>query len=317
MRRFGLRLAALSLALVLGLALGGCGGSDDGDPPPTAAETTPKPPPIRIGAKNFTEQAILAELYRQALEAKGYDVVLKLDIGSTEIVHRALRRGELDMYPEYIGVLLSEVANDTDRPPSDAAAYDAAQDFERRNGFTLLAQTPFADANALAVKPPLARRHRLRTIADLRRLKGKIEIAALPEFATRFEGLEGLREVYGLRRLEVVPAEGSERYAMLDRGEVDVASVFTSEGQLAGGDYVVLGDPRRVFASGHVAPVVNDKLLETHGPGLRRAIDAVTRALTTDAMREMNGDVDLRKRRPAAVAGEFLRARGLVSAAAG
>ncbi|HEV2058765.1 MAG TPA: glycine betaine ABC transporter substrate-binding protein, partial [Solirubrobacteraceae bacterium] len=100
---------------------------------------------------------------------------------------------------------------------------------------------------------------------------------------------------------------------MLDAGEVDVASVFTSEGQLAGDDYVVLDDPRRLFASGHVAPVVNEKVLEAHGPGLREAINAVSRELTTSAMREMNGAVDLRKRQPAAVAGEFLRARGLLS----
>ena len=105
---------------------------------------------------------ILGELYRQALEAKGYDVVLKPDIGSSEIVHRALRRGALDMYPEYIGVLLSEVAQEH-RPPAAATPRPTTprQAFERRNGFTLLAQTPFADANALAVKPPFARRHRL------------------------------------------------------------------------------------------------------------------------------------------------------------
>lgn len=314
MLRALLRLAALCLLLGVGLALGGCGGSDDDDAPPVVRETTPDAPPIRLGAKNFTEQTILGELYRQALEAKGYDVVLKLDIGSSEIVHRALRRGELDMYPEYIGVLLSEVADNTDRPPSDAAAYQAAQAFERRNGFTLLAQTPFADSNALAVKPRFAEQHGLRTIADLRKLDGTVEIAALAEFATRFEGLKGLRQEYRLNNLDVVKADGSDRYTKLDSGEVDVASVFTSEGQLAGDDYVVLQDPRRVFASGHVAPVVNDTLLETHGPGLRRAIDAVTRALTTSAMRKMNGDVDLRRREPAAVAGEFLRARGLLDA---
>ena len=267
--------------------------------------------PIRIGAKNFTEQTILGELYGQALEAKGFEVDLKLDIGSSEIVHRALRRGALDMYPEYIGVLLSEVAERTDRPRSDDAAYEEAKAFEMSNGFTLLAQTPFADSNALAVKPQFAKRHGLRTIADLRKLKGTVKVSALAEFDTRFEGMKGLRSVYGLRNLEVVPVEGSERYTALDDGDADVASVFTSEGQLAGDDYVVLGDPRRLFASGHVAPVVDDKVIETHGDALKTAIDAVTRVLTTDAMREMNAAVDLESREPATVAAEFLREQGL------
>ena len=311
MRRSALGLAVLSLGLGLVLAIGGCGGSDD-DAPPADVATTPDRPPIRIGTKNFTEQKILGELYRQALEAKGYEVQLESNIGSSEIVHRVLRRGVLDMYPEYIGVLLSEVAEETDRPPSDAAAYNAAQAFERRNGFTLLGQSPLDDRNALAVTPQFARRHGLATIADLRKLKRTVKIAAQAEFATRFEGVDGLREVYRLRRIDVVKAAGSERYAKLDGGDVDVASVFTTEGQLAGDDYVVLKDPELLFASGRVAPVASNKLLEEQGPGLRTAIDAVSRALTTSAMREMNGDVDLKKRQPGAVAGEFLRAQGLL-----
>lgn len=310
MRRVVLWLAALGLSLGLAVALGGCGGSDD--EPSGAGETTPGESPIRIGTKNFTEQRILGELYRQALRAKGYEVVLKTDIGSSEIVHRALQRGVLDMYPEYIGVLLSEVAEVTERPRSDAAAYEAANAFERRNGFTLLAQTPFSDSNALAVKPQFARRHGLRTIADLRKIKRTVRIAALPEFATRFEGMKGLRQRYGLDNLEAVDAESHERYPMLDDGDVDMAVVFTSEGQLAGDDYVVLEDPRQVFASGRVAPIVSDELLESHGAQLRDAINAVSRELTTSAMREMNGAVDLGERKPAAVATEFLRARDLL-----
>ena len=310
MRRIVILLSGLVLVLA-GLALGACGGGDD-DPGTDRAATTPSGPPITIGAKNFTEQAILGHLYRQALEAKGYEVVLKPDVGSTEIIHRALQRGALDMYPEYIGVLLSEVAQERERPRSPAAAYDAAKAYERERGFTMLAQTPFSDSNALGVKPEFARRNRLTTIADLRRVRRTLKIGALPEFATRFEGMDGLREVYGLRRLRVVPVESDGRYAALDSGRVDIASVFTTEGQLAGEKYVVLGDPRGLFASGHVAPIVSDKVLAAHGDGLRTAIDAVTRALTTSAMRQMNAAVDIEGQRPADVAARFLRGNGLV-----
>ena len=303
---------AVALVAALALLLGGCGGSDDDNPSRDAA-TTPSEAPIRIGSKNFTEQAILGELYRQALEAKGYDVVLKSDVGSTEIIHRALRRGALDMYPEYVGVLLSEVAEVRERPRSAAASYELAKDFEAKSGFTLLAQTPFSDSNALGVLPAFARRHRLRTIADLRRLPGTVRIAALPEFRTRFEGLVGLRKVYRLRRVRVVPVlDSAGRYPALDSGDVEVALVFTTEGQLAGDKYVVLADPRGLFASGHVAPVVSDELLAAHGTGLQTAIDAVSRALTTPVMRQMNAAVDLDGRKPADVAQAFLRERDLL-----
>jgi osmoprotectant transport system substrate-binding protein len=304
------RLLGLLAALVLAVVVAACGGSDD-----DAASTTDRPapatgPPIRIGTKNFTEQTILGELYRQALESEGFDVELKTDIGSTEIVHRALKRGALDMYPEYVGVLLSEVADVRSRPRRPAASYELAKRYEKRGGFTLLAQTPFSDSNALAVKPAFARRHRLRTIADLRRLKGTVKIGALAEFRTRFEGLDGLREVYGLTRLMSLTSEN--RYAALDTGKVDVASVFTTEPQLAGDDYVVLADPRRLFSSGHLAPIVSDRTLATHGPRLQAAIDAVSKKLTTRAMREMNAAVDLRERPPADVAREFLQANSLL-----
>jgi osmoprotectant transport system substrate-binding protein len=302
----------LLAALLLALVLGGCGGDGDDDTQTNARSDAAEGPIIRIGSKNFTEQAILGELYRQALEAKGFAVVLKPDIGSTEIIHRALRRDALDMYPEYVGVLLSEVAKLTARPRSAAAAYEAAKEYEAKNGFVLLAQTPFSDANALGVKPEFAARNDLRTIADLRRLDGTVQIAALPEFRTRFEGLDGLREVYGLRNLEVRPVDdSSERYGALDDGSVDVASVFTTEPQLANDKYTVLDDPRGVFASGHVAPIVSEEILNAHGPRLQTAIDAVTRKLTTPAMRRMNAAVDVDRRKPAEVAEEFLRANKL------
>jgi osmoprotectant transport system substrate-binding protein len=307
------RAIALLTMLVLLATLGACGGGSDDNAAKTTDDATPATKqPIRIGSKNFTEQAILGELYRQALEAKGFDVVHKSDIGSTEIIHRALRRGALDMYPEYVGVLLSEIAEERSRPRGAAAAYEVAKKYERKGGFTLLPQTPFSNPNALGVKPAFAKRHNLRTIADLKRLKGIVRIGALPEFRTRYEGLDGLRAVYGLRNLRVTAVESNERYTALDNGDVDIASVFKTEGQLAGNSYVVLEDPRGLFASGHVAPIVGDEVLQAHGPSLRTAVDAVTKALTTPEMRQMNAAVDLFKRQPAEVATEFLQANNLL-----
>jgi osmoprotectant transport system substrate-binding protein len=301
-----LRLAALAIAAVL--ALGGCGGSDK---PASTAATGKAKAPLRIGTKNFAEQFLLGELYRQALEAKGFPVELKLNIGSSEIIHQALIDGALDMYPEYVGVLLSEVANVRSRPSSPRAAYRAAQAFERRKGFTLLGMTPFSDANALAVTPAYARRHHVRSIADLRRVPGTVEIGAPPEFATRFEGLVGLVQRYGLRNARARPLQIGRQYDALDAGRVDVAAVFTTDGQLASRRYVLLDDPRGVFGTQHVAPIISEAALRAHGPRLRAVIDAVSRRLTASAMRGMNAAVQLDGRPAAAVAARFLRRAGL------
>ncbi len=288
-------------------ALGGC----DGGKQETARDADASGPPVRLGTKDFTEQFILGELYSQALRAEGFRVDLKPDVGSSEIIHQAMESGGLDMYPEYVGVLLSEIANRRERPRSPAAAYLAARAFEEQRGFTLLSATPFSNSNALAVKRSFARRHRLRTIADLGRVTGTVKIGAAPEFRTRFEGLVGLTDRYGLDNLEVKPLVIGEQYAALEEGEVDVATVFTTDGQLAGRGYVLLEDSRDLFASQRVAPVISRPALRTHGGRLTATIDAVSERLTTGAMREMNAAVDGDGQTPSKVADAFLRGEGL------
>ena len=301
-----MRRAGLVVALVLVLA--GCGGSHT-----PAGRTTGReaPAPLRIGTKNFAEQFLLGELYKQALEAKGFPVELKEDIGSSEIIHQALTDGALDMYPEYVGVLLSEVAGVRQRPASPAAAYRAAQAFERKDGFMLLGVTPFSNANALAVTPAYARRHHVRSIGDLAKVPGGVRIGAPPEFRTRFEGLVGLSQRYRLRNAKARPMAIGAQYRALDSGTVDAAAVFTTDGQLAGSKYVLLDDPRGVFGTQHVAPIISRAALRSHGPRLRAVIDAVSRRLTASAMRRMNAAVQLRGRASADVADEFLRGAGL------
>ncbi|MGH2839337.1 MAG: glycine betaine ABC transporter substrate-binding protein [Solirubrobacteraceae bacterium] len=303
-----LRRAALAAVLMFAFVLAGCGGDEDKTQTTERSQT----PPVRIGTKNFTEQYILGELYKQTLEANGFDVELKGDVGSSEIIHQALVGGALDMYPEYIDLLLSEVANVRQRPRSAAAAYRAAKTFEEGSGFTLLAQTPFFDSNAIAVKPRFARRHRLRGIGDLRRMRA-VKLGAPAEFRTRFEGLIGLGERYGLtkKNLRLERMKIPDQYAALDADRIDLARVNTTDGQLADRDYELLLDPKRVFAKNHVAPVISRRALSTHGSRLQATIDAVSAKLTTTAMRKMNAAVDIDKRTPREVAAEFLRETGL------
>jgi osmoprotectant transport system substrate-binding protein len=298
----------LVLLLAASLIVGGCGGSDT---PKQSTGRQAAEAPLRIGTKNFAEQFLLGELYKQALEAKGIPVVVKANIGSSEIIHQALTDGALDMYPEYVGVLLSEVANERTRPKNPQAAYAEAQAFERGRGFALLGMTPFSDANALAVTPAYARRHHVRSIADLAKVPGGVRMGAPPEFETRFEGLVGLRDRYGIRDARFRALAIGRQYAALDSGRVDVAAVFTTDGQLAGGRYVILDDPRDVFGTQHVAPIISRAALRAHGPRLRAVLDAVSRQLTASAMRRMNAAVQLQGRSSAEVAGDFLRRAGL------
>jgi osmoprotectant transport system substrate-binding protein len=305
MTRRPLASAALVAAALL-LALGGCGGGGGKE----GEGATRAPDPIRLGTKNFTEQYVLGEIYAQAMRARGIRVELKSDIGSSEIVDQAMQIGSLDMYPEYTGVLLSEIAGQSRRPPTATAAYTSAREFEANRGYALLAMTPFSNSNALAVTHPTAKRYGLRTIADLAKVPGGARIAAPPEFRTRFEGLVGLRSRYGIRDARVAQMPIGEQYAALDKGRVDAAAVFMTDGMLEDEEYVILEDPRNLFSFQNVAPVVRRSVLD-RTPGLAKALDPVTARLTTKAMRAMNAEVDLDGRSPADVAAEFLRSQGL------
>jgi osmoprotectant transport system substrate-binding protein len=303
--------ARLATLLALGavgilLALAGCGGGGD-DSPDGPSQS---PDPVRLGTKNFTEQYILGELYAQAMRARGIPVELKSDIGSSEIVDQAMQIGSLDMYPEYTGVLLSEIAGVSRRPPSAEATFAAAQKFERTRGYDLLTMTPFSNSNALAVTHKTAMKYGLRTIGDLARIPGGATIAAPPEFRTRFEGLVGLRDRYMLSA-KVVAMPIGQQYKALNDGRVDAAAVFATDGMLEDEEYVILRDPRNLFSFQNVTPVVRSSVL-ARTPELAKAVDPVSAKITTDAMRRMNAQVDIDGMEPAEVAKQFLEREGLL-----
>jgi osmoprotectant transport system substrate-binding protein len=312
------------LALAAALSLAACGSSSSSSSSSTAATTSTGAsstaaagsgpgvgkPAVTIGDKNFTEEYILGALYQQALAAKGYKVTLKGNIGSSEITYKALTSGQIDMYPEYTGTLLTAVAGVTTPPHSAQDAYNQAQAFAQKNGYTLLAQTPFYDSDALGVLKPYAQKNSLSTIADLKKLGAAVKLGGAPEFQTRTEGLVGLKQQYGINPTFVPLAIGLT-YKALDNGQVQASDVFTTDPQLTTGKYVLLSDPKKVFGFQNVAPIVKKSVVTAEGPAFQQTIDKVSGLLTLQAIQKMNAAVALDQQAPATVAHQFLAANGL------
>jgi osmoprotectant transport system substrate-binding protein len=308
------RWLAVATALILTTGLAACGddnSSSSGDTSTTAALPGKGKPAVTMGDKNFTEQYILGELYSQALKAKGYTVKLKSNIGSSEIIDKALTSGQIDVYPEYTGVVVTVIAGEKDNPTSAQDTYDKAKAFEAKRGYTLLEQTPFFDADGLAVKPAYAAKNKLEDVADLKNV-GKFKYGAPPENRTRYQGLLGMQKAYGLKNTDFKPLSIGLQYKALDTDKIDVAAVFTTDAQLAGGKYKVLTDSKGIFGFQNVAPIVSDKTLAAQGPEFAATLNAVSAKLTNEAMQTMNGAVDLDKKKPEAVAQAFLQANGLL-----
>lgn len=316
------------LALAAALVLAACGGSSSSSSSSASSASTStaassssaatgssaKPgagkPAVTIGDKNFTEEYILGELYRQALAAKGYTVTLKGNIGSSEITYKALSSGQIDMYPEYTGTLLTAIANDNRPPKSAQDTYNLAQAYVTKHGLTLLDQTPFYDSDALAATKKYAQANGLTSIADLKKLGTNVKLGGAPEFRTRFTGLVGLKQAYGINPTFVPLAIGIT-YKAIDTGQVNLVDAFTTDAQLTSGKYVLLSDPKKVFGFQNVAPVVKKSVVTAEGPEFANTINKVSSLLTLPAIQKMNAAVSLDQQSPATVAHQFLAANGL------
>jgi osmoprotectant transport system substrate-binding protein len=301
------RLAAALAAVVLTVGVAACGSKKS-----TAGKPGSGKPPVTLGAKNFTEEFVLGQLYTQALRAKGYKVTLKNNIGGSEVIWKSITSGQIDAYPEYTGVIISTIAHQNKKPSNEDQAYQQAKQFLAGQGFTLTQKTPFFNRDALAVKPDYATKNGLKQIGDLKKLGSKVTYGAAPDSRTRFQGLVGLRQVYGLTQLKFRPLAIGLQYQALDAGQIQTAGVFTTDGELAGGKYTLLADPKNVMGFQNVGMIVKQGVASKEGPEFAKTIDAVSAKLTTTAMQKMNAAVAIDKNSPADVARKFLQANGLV-----
>ena len=314
------RLIAWSLlAAAMAFAVAACGSSNDSSTssssssaPSSTAAAPAQPgkgkPPVTIGTKDFTEEFILGELYKGALEAKGYTVNLKKNIGATEIIDTALTSHKIDAYPEYTGESVATVAKRNVPAKTAAEEYQLAKQFYEGRGETVSQPTPFQDVDAIATTKAFAAKHHLSSMEDLKKI-GSFSLGARPEFKARQQGLAGMKKVYGINNAKFRQLALGVQYQALDTGKVDAANIFTTDAQLASGKYTVLKDPKGVFGFQNVAFVIDKKKLAELGGGqFMGVINSVNKLLTTDAITSMNKAVAIDKQDEATVAKQFLQA---------
>ena len=291
---------AFGVALILGLVAAA--------PAAVGGQSGKKATPIIVGTKNFPEQYVLGQLYKQALEAQGFNVQYKENIASTELIDTSLKSGKITMYPEYTGIMLSVTFKKKALPKSAGATYALAKKLYGKRGQTLLAQTPFQDVDVIAVTRATANKYGLKTLRDLSKVPD-LDIAAFPEWETRWRDEIGAR--YDVKGFDFVPLAGISAYQLLDQKKVLAADVFTTDPQLLSGKYVQLRDPQNMFGFQHVAPVVSKKLVSEYGAKFTSTINKVTNLLTVKAIAAMNRAVGINKKDPEDVAAAFLKANSL------
>lgn len=278
-------LALAALAATTALSLSACSSSSGGDP--LAADTpAASANSIVVGSADFPESHLLATIYAQALTAAGVEATTKLNIGSREVYIPALLDGSINLLPEYTGATLSYLNSDATGTAPEEVAAELADTLP--DGISMLTPSDAQDSDVLAVSRATAEKYDLTTIEDLVPHASDLVLGGPPEWKTRHEGVAGLEEVYGLtfKDFRTLDVGGPLTISALANGQIDAADLYSTSPAIEENDFVSLVDNKNLFRAQNIVPILaEDKATDE----VTTVLDAISAALTTDDLIEMNG----------------------------
>jgi glycine betaine/choline ABC-type transport system substrate-binding protein len=280
--------------LLLALVLSGCAKRDR----------------IVVGAKNFTESDLLAEIIAQQIERRtALPVERRMHLGGTFVCHHAITAGDIDIYVEYTGTAFSAILKQPPIADRDSVYRFVAGAYAR--DFNLFWGAPFGFNNtfAILVRRADAERYGLRSIADLVRVAPQWKAGFGYEFLERADGFAGLARVYDLRFSQPPTAmDLGLTYRALAEGRVDVIAGNSTDGQIAKLDLIALSDDRGYFPPYQAAPVIRAAVLEKY-PAVRAALAELGGRISDAEMRRLNALADVERKDITEIARAWLAER--------
>ena len=264
---------------------------------------------VVVGSANFPEDELLAEVYALALQGKGVKVTTKLNIGAREVYYPQVEKGAISIIPEYNGTLLT-VEVDPTSTAKTTAEVDAALAAKLPSQLEVLNPASAQDSDSVTVTQATATKDHLSSIADLKPYAASMVFGGPPEFKTRTDGLAGLKANYGLtfKSFDPLDESGPLTLAALTSGKVQAADVFTTTPQIVTDHLVSLADPKFNFAAQNVIPLVYKPAMNST---ITATLNAISAALTTQALLQMDNAVITLHANYSTVAAGFLKAEGL------
>ncbi|MBB2913975.1 osmoprotectant transport system substrate-binding protein [Streptosporangium becharense] len=298
--------AAVILSAVFTLTA--CGGGDpltsaSASPAGSGPASAPAGGKVIVGSANFPENVLLAEIYAQALEAKGVQVERKLNIGSREVLYDQIKSGGLTVLPEYVGSLLAFVDNTSTQKKKDEVV--AALKEKLPAELEILQPAAAEDNNSLTVSKETAAKDGLTTIEDLVKVAKNYTVGGPPEFKSRQE--KNFKDTYGLEFKEWKKT-GDATADAIKNGTVQVGNVFTTDPKIIINGLVSLQDTKSAFAAENITPLVNKAGVNDT---VRTTLDAVSAKLDTAGLVALMKRIAVDKDDAAAVAKDWLSQNGL------
>ncbi|MCP8970918.1 ABC transporter substrate-binding protein [Ectobacillus ponti] len=270
---------------------------------------------VVIGSKDFTENALLGEMYAQVLEANDIPVQRKINLGGTMVAFEAIKNGDIDLYPEYTGTgLLAILKKPVEKDQKKVLQIN--QEGFKQWGIEWLEPSPLNNTFAFVTTKEVASKHKVDTITDLASSAKDLVLAFPQEFDVRDDGLPGLQKMFkdkgGFKFSKQFQIDASIRFEPIQQKKADVSVVYGTDGQIAGYDLQLIKDDVGFFPVYNVAPIIRSEKLKQY-PKAKEALDKLSPLLTDDVMSKLNWKIDgPDKKDYATVAKEFLKEKGLV-----
>lgn len=267
---------------------------------------------IVVGSKNYTENKLLANIFAILIEEKtNIKVERKFDLAGTDVVFKAINKGEVDIYPEYTGTaLVSILKKDIITDPSEAYKL-TKNEFKEKYDLEMLNPLGFNNTYTLAVRKEDAEKYNLNTFSDLSKMSNQMVLGATYEFIGRDDGLIGLNKKYGMNFKDTKGLDSGLRYTAIDSKKTDVTDAFSTDGLLVAFDLKVLKDDKKFFPPYEAVPVVRADTLKKY-PEVKPLLDSLGGVLNDETMRQLNYQCDKLGKDPANVARDFLKSKGLI-----
>jgi osmoprotectant transport system substrate-binding protein len=300
MRRHLKVIAVLAAFALLGAACG----DDDDDTSASGGDgesTVPEGPAISIGAQDFGESQILAQIYQGALENAGYDVDVQDLTGFRELVFDGFDSGDINLAPDYVAsqleFLLADAGEEGGQATSDVDETLAKlTPLLEDRGLVALTPSDAVDTNAFVITQETSDDKGITTLSDLASKGADLTLGAPPDCETNGFCIPGLMRVYGVDfTSHFSPLEFGLIPDALDAGEVQVGVVGSTDGRLADEStgWVLLEDDKGMFAADNVFPVASQELVDAYGDDLTDLLDSISGELTTDDLIAMNKRYDI------------------------
>jgi osmoprotectant transport system substrate-binding protein len=306
-------LAALSL---LGAACGDDDDTESGDSGQSdGGGAPPEGPAISIGAQDFGESAILAEVYRQALDDQGFDVSIQTVGGFRDLLFGAFDSGDVNLAPDYVASELEFLNENAGEATGDVdETFDLLLPRLEDRGLTGLDPSAAVDTNAFVVTQETADANGLETLSDLAENGADLKLGAPQDCETNPFCIPGLQDVYGLDMSgNFTPLDPGVVLTSLQEGAIDVGLLFSTDGRIASEGLVLLEDDQHMLAADNVFPVLSQELVDAYGDDLTSVLDGISGELTTDDLTELNKRYDVDKEDADAIAEDWLSEHDITS----